>query len=73
MPIIIIENLIKYLSINYIINRQMCIHPNCKVQPVYNMERETKALYCATHKLDRMDTKVKYIRISYKLLDKPRK
>ncbi len=31
-----------------------CIHPNCKVQPNYNMEGETKALYCATHKLDGM-------------------
>ena len=38
----------------------MCIHPNCKVQPGYNAEGETKALYCATHKLDGMvDVKAK--------------
>jgi hypothetical protein len=31
-----------------------CIHPNCKVQPTYNVEGETKALYCSAHKLDGM-------------------
>ena len=33
---------------------KICIHPNCKVRPSYNVEWETKALYCATHKLDGM-------------------
>ena len=32
----------------------MCIHPNCKTIPNYNVEGEIKALYCATHKLDGM-------------------
>jgi hypothetical protein len=31
-----------------------CIHPGCKVQPYYNMEGETKRLYCAKHKLEGM-------------------
>ena len=31
-----------------------CNHPNCKTRPNYNYEGETKALYCATHKLDGM-------------------
>jgi hypothetical protein len=29
----------------------MCIHPDCKTRPHYNKEGETKALYCASHKL----------------------
>ena len=36
------------------VKNKTCIHPNCKVIPAYNMEGETKALYCATHKLDGM-------------------
>jgi hypothetical protein len=32
----------------------MCIHPNCKTRPTYNKEHETKALYCAIHKLEGM-------------------
>ena len=32
----------------------MCIYPNCKVQPGYNMEGEKKGLYCSSHKLDGM-------------------
>jgi len=32
----------------------MCFHPNCRVQPVYNYEGETKGLYCSTHKKDGM-------------------
>jgi len=35
-------------------NSKTCIHPNCKVIPNYNIEGETKALYCSTHKLDGM-------------------
>jgi len=31
-----------------------CIYPNCKTQPVYNYENETKAIYCASHKLENM-------------------
>ena len=31
-----------------------CIHPNCKTRPIYNVDGETKALYCSTHKLDGM-------------------
>jgi hypothetical protein len=33
---------------------QICIHSGCKVQPSYNVEGGTKALYCAIHKLDGM-------------------
>jgi len=33
---------------------QICVHPGCKTQPIYNIEGETKALYCATHKTDSM-------------------
>ena len=29
----------------------MCIYPNCKVRPIYNIESEIKGLYCFTHKL----------------------
>jgi len=32
----------------------MCIYPNCKTIPIYNVEGETKALYCSIHKLDGM-------------------
>ena len=32
----------------------MCIHPHCKVRPIYNMEGESRALYCSAHKLDGM-------------------
>ena len=32
----------------------MCIYPNCKVRPNYNIDGETKGLYCVTHKLDGM-------------------
>jgi hypothetical protein len=32
----------------------MCIHDGCKVRPVYNTDGESKALYCAEHKLDGM-------------------
>ena len=31
-----------------------CNHPDCKTIPNYNYEGETKAIYCATHKLDGM-------------------
>ena len=31
-----------------------CNHHDCKTRPVYNYEGETKAMYCATHKLDGM-------------------
>jgi hypothetical protein len=34
--------------------QQCCIHPNCKTQPCFNVEGETKALYCSVHKLDGM-------------------
>jgi len=32
----------------------MCIHPDCKVRPNYNVEGETKGLYCSTHKSEGM-------------------
>jgi hypothetical protein len=39
---------------------QICVHPDCKTQPIYNIEREKKGLYCATHKLEGMvDVKTK--------------
>jgi hypothetical protein len=31
-----------------------CIHPSCNTQPTYNLEGETKALYCSEHKLEGM-------------------
>jgi hypothetical protein len=31
-----------------------CIHENCKIQPSYNAEGQTKPLYCAIHKLEGM-------------------
>ena len=31
-----------------------CNHPDCKTLPNYNYKGETKAIYCATHKLDGM-------------------
>jgi hypothetical protein len=31
-----------------------CIHPECKTQPYYNSEGETKALYCFAHKMPEM-------------------
>ena len=31
-----------------------CLHPDCKKQPNYNYENETKASYCAKHKLTGM-------------------
>jgi hypothetical protein len=33
---------------------QICVHDGCKTQPVYNVEGETTALYCFTHKLEGM-------------------
>jgi len=32
----------------------MCIHPECKIIPVFNNPNETKALYCSTHKKEGM-------------------
>ena len=32
----------------------MCKENNCKKQPIYNVEGETKGVYCSTHKLDGM-------------------
>jgi hypothetical protein len=32
----------------------MCIHEGCKTRPTYNVEGETKALYCSRHKLEGM-------------------
>jgi hypothetical protein len=32
----------------------MCIHEGCKIRPNYNVEGETKALYCSQHKLEGM-------------------
>jgi hypothetical protein len=31
-----------------------CIHEGCKIQPVFNNEGETKALYCSKHKIEGM-------------------
>jgi hypothetical protein len=31
-----------------------CIHPDCKIIPVFNVEGEPKALYCSLHKKDGM-------------------
>ena len=33
---------------------QICVHPGCKTIPVYNIEGETKKIYCAIHKLEGM-------------------
>jgi hypothetical protein len=32
----------------------MCIHEGCKTRPIYNVEGETKALYCSLHKKEGM-------------------
>ena len=32
----------------------MCIHEGCKKQPAFNVEGETKALYCSVHKKEGM-------------------
>ena len=32
----------------------MCIYLNCKKQPNYNLEGETKGLYCFSHKKEEM-------------------
>ena len=32
----------------------MCIHEGCKTQPIYNVEGQSKALYCSQHKLKGM-------------------
>ena len=32
----------------------MCVHDGCKKRPTYNIEGETKALYCKDHKLEGM-------------------
>ena len=36
------------------IKRKTCIHPECKAQPNYNNEGDTKPLYCGKHILDGM-------------------
>ena len=33
---------------------QICIEVGCKTRPTYNLEGESKALYCVSHKLDGM-------------------
>ena len=50
------------ININQIINvkniiktkNKKCIEPNCKTQPIYNIENESKALYCSLHKKEGM-------------------
>lgn len=32
-----------------------CNYPNCKKEAIYNVEGETKALYCSVHKLEGMN------------------
>jgi hypothetical protein len=32
----------------------MCIHEGCKTRPNYNVEGDTKAIYCSVHKLEGM-------------------
>ena len=32
----------------------MCIHPNCKTRPAFNIDGEKTALYCSIHKLEGM-------------------
>jgi hypothetical protein len=36
------------------INNKTCIYSGCKIRPTYNLEGETKSLYCVSHKLDGM-------------------
>ncbi len=33
---------------------KVCIHPNCKIQPSFNIEGEITGLYCSEHKLNEM-------------------
>ena len=39
---------------DYKIVSRICIYNCCKTRPSYNLEGETKALYCVIHKLDNM-------------------
>ena len=39
---------------NYKLVSQLCRNGNCKILPTYNVEEETKALYCFEHKKDFM-------------------
>ena len=32
----------------------MCLHDGCKTRPIYNVEGETKGLYCSQHKKNGM-------------------
>jgi hypothetical protein len=36
------------------IKSRKCLHPDCKVQPFYNYENESRAIYCMKHKLTGM-------------------
>jgi hypothetical protein len=36
------------------VTHKNCIHPGCKVRPTYNLEGETREVYCTTHKLEGM-------------------
>ena len=47
-------NWFKYLSINYLVNRQMCKERGCKIRPRFNVKWETKSLYCSAHKTEGM-------------------
>ena len=36
------------------VKHKTCIHYDCRVRPVFNLESKTQALYCATHKKEGM-------------------
>ena len=53
----IFSDKIEIICLFVIIDRlldKMCIHEGCKTRPNYNVEGETKALYCFPHKKDGM-------------------
>ena len=36
------------------IKKTICMHPDCKIQPVFNMEGQSSAIYCLSHKIEGM-------------------
>jgi hypothetical protein len=36
------------------VKNKTCIHEGCKIQPFFNIEGETKGIYCSQHKLEGM-------------------
>lgn len=54
MPFLIYKIDLNICLLINIKNRQMCIHEGCQTRPTYNVEGQTKAIYCSKHKKDGM-------------------